>query len=96
MDVQIVAGLCPAADIVVYFATWDQKGWVDLLNEVVKGVPAGPVAVSVSWGLSEDSSDFSPAARRVIDHRLQAAALLGITVCVSAGRRRVGRPGGGR
>ncbi len=85
MDVQIVAGLCPAADIVVYFATWDQKGWVDLLNEVIKGVPAGPVAVSVSWGLSEDSADFSPAARRVIDHRLQAAALLGITVCVSAG-----------
>jgi kumamolisin len=85
MDVQIVAGLCPAADIVVYFATWDQKGWVDLLNEVIKGVPAGPIALSVSWGLSEDSSDFSPAARRVIDHRLQAAALLGITVCVSAG-----------
>ncbi len=85
MDVQIVAGLCPAADIVVYFATWDQKGWVDLLNEVVKGVPAGAVAVSVSWGLSEDSSDFSADARRVIDHRLQAAALLGITVCVSAG-----------
>ncbi|HEY1715473.1 MAG TPA: S53 family peptidase [Solirubrobacteraceae bacterium] len=85
MDVQIVAGLCPGADIVVYFATWDQKGWVDLLNEVVKGVPAGSVSVSVSWGLSEDSSDFSPAARRVIDHRLQAAALLGITVCVSAG-----------
>lgn len=85
MDVQIVAGLCPGADIIVYFATWDQKGWVDLLNEVIKGVPAGPVSVSVSWGLSEDSSDFSPAARRVIDHRLQAAALLGITVCVSAG-----------
>jgi kumamolisin len=85
MDVQIVAGLSPASDIVLYFATWDQKGWVDLLNEVIKGVPAGPVAVSVSWGLSEDSSDFSPAARRIIDHRLQAAALLGITVCVSAG-----------
>ena len=85
MDVQIIAGLCPAAQIIVYFATWDQKGWVDLLNEVIKGVPAGPVAVSVSWGLSEDSSDFSPAARRIIDHRLQAAALLGITVCVSSG-----------
>jgi len=85
MDVQIVAGLCPAADIVVYFATWDQKGWIDLLNDVVRGVPAGAVAVSVSWGLSEDSTDFSPAARRIIDHRLQAAALLGVTVCVSAG-----------
>jgi kumamolisin len=85
MDVQIVAGLCPSADIIVYFATFDQKGWVDLINEVIKGVPAGPVAVSVSWGLAEDSADFSAAARRVIDQRLQAAALLGITVCVSAG-----------
>ncbi|MGZ4169247.1 MAG: S53 family peptidase, partial [Solirubrobacteraceae bacterium] len=85
MDVQIVAGLCPGADIVVYFTTFDQKGWVDLLNEVIKGVPAGPVALSVSWGLAEDSSEFSAAARRVIDHRLQAAALLGVTVCVSSG-----------
>ena len=85
MDVQIVAGLCPGADIVVYFGSWDQKGWVDLLNEVIKGVPVGAVAVSVSWGLSEDSSDLSPAARRVIDHCLQVSALLGITVCVSAG-----------
>jgi kumamolisin len=85
MDVQIVAGLCPGADIVVYFTTFDQKGWVDLLNEIIKGEPAGAVAVSVSWGLAEDSSDFSASARRVIDHRLQAAALLGVTVCVSSG-----------
>ena len=48
--VQIVAGLCPGAGIIVYFAAFDQQGWVDLLNEIVKGVPAGPVAVSVSWG----------------------------------------------
>lgn len=85
MDVQIIAGLCPAAEIVVYFTTFDEKGWIDLLNEVVKGTPAGPVAVSVSWGLAEDSGDFSPAARTVIDQRLQAAALVGVTVCVSAG-----------
>ena len=85
MDVQIVAGLCPAAEIIVYFTQFDQKGWVDLLNEIIKGVPAAPVAVSVSWGLAEDSADFSAAARSAIDERLQAAALLGVTVCVSAG-----------
>jgi kumamolisin len=85
MDVQIVAGLCPAAEIIVYFTAFDQKGWVDLLTEIIKGVPAGPVAVSVSWGLAEDSADFSAAARTAIDQRLQAAALLGVTVCVSAG-----------
>jgi kumamolisin len=82
MDVQTPP--CPAADI-VDFTQFDQKGWVDLLNEIIKGVPAGPVAVSVSWGLAEDSQDFSPAARKAIDQRLQAAALLGITVCVSSG-----------
>ena len=82
MDVQIVAGLCPAAEISVYFATFDQKGWVDLLDRVIRDKP---VAVSVSWGSAEDSSDWSDAARLAINERLNAAALLGITICVAAG-----------
>jgi kumamolisin len=85
MDVQIIAGLCPDADIVVYFTQFDQKGWVDLVNEIIKGKPAGPVAVSVSWGLAEDSADFSAAARNAINRRLHAAAALGVTFCVSSG-----------
>jgi kumamolisin len=85
MDVQIVAGLCPAADIVVYFAQFDQKGWVDLLNEVIAGKPASAATLSVSWGLAEDSPDWSGAALQAINERLQAASLLGITVCVAAG-----------
>ncbi len=82
MDVQIVAGLCPAAEISVYFATFDQKGWVDLLDRVIRDKP---VAVSVSWGSAEDSSDWSDAARLAINERLNAAALLGITICVASG-----------
>jgi len=39
----------------------------------------------VSWGLAEDSPDWSAAARAEINNRLQAAAMLGITVCVSSG-----------
>jgi kumamolisin len=85
MDVQIVAGLCPAADIFVYFAPFTQKGWVDLLNKVISGNPAQPVTLSISWGLPEDSSDWSAAARNAINNRLQAAALQGITVCISSG-----------
>ena len=85
MDVQIVAGLCPEAEIVIYFTQFSQKGWVDLVDEVIKGDPTSPVTVSVSWGLAEDSADFSDAARSAIDERLQAAAALGVTVCVSAG-----------
>ena len=32
MDVQVVAGLCPEAEISVYFARDTQKGWVDMLH----------------------------------------------------------------
>lgn len=82
MDVQIVAGLCPAADILVYFAKDHQKGWVDLLNQAIKD---RPVALSISWGAAEDSGDWSRAALDAINERLNLAALLGITVCCASG-----------
>lgn len=82
MDVQIVAGFCPGAQISVYFSTFDQRGWVDLLNQAIKDVP---VTLSVSWGLPEDHPGWSQAALTAINERLSAAATLGITVCVSSG-----------
>jgi kumamolisin len=85
MDVQGVAGLCPAAEIFVYFTPFTQKGWVDLMDTVISGNPAKPVTLSISYGLPEDDSDWSQAARDVINDRLHAAALLGITVCIASG-----------
>jgi kumamolisin len=85
MDVQIIAALCPGANISVYFASWDQKGWIDLLDEMTSGHPANPVAVSISYGLAEESPDWSTDAINSINHRLQIAAMMGITVCVSSG-----------
>ncbi len=83
MDVEIVAGLCPGARISVLFSSFDQKGWVDLLNRVIHD---RPVVLSVSWGCAEDdASHWSPAARTAVNERLQAAAMLGITVCASSG-----------
>ncbi|MBI3768787.1 MAG: S8/S53 family peptidase [Deltaproteobacteria bacterium] len=83
MDVQIIAGLCPKAHVSVYFATFDQKGWIDLLNTVIQ---AKPVTLSISWGAPEDDpTAFSKAARTEINKRLAAAASLGITVCISSG-----------
>lgn len=82
MDIQIIAGLCAGADITVYFSTFDQQGWVDLLDKVIA---ARPVTLSVSWGLPEDDPSWSANARTAIDNRLNAARLLGITVCIAAG-----------
>jgi kumamolisin len=85
MDVQIVAGLCPQSEIFIYFAPFTQKGWVDLLNKIMTGTPAKPVALSISWGLAEDAPDWSAGALKAINERLQAVALVGITVCVASG-----------
>jgi kumamolisin len=82
LDVEIVAGLCPAADISVYYASWDQKGWIDLIERVTADQPA---VLSISYGLAEDSPDWEPAVLQAINTALQAAAMAGITVCVSTG-----------
>lgn len=82
MDIEIVAGLCSKANISVYFASFDQKGWVDLLDKVITD---RPVTLSISWGAPEDSQDWSAAARNAINQRLAAAAAQGITICISSG-----------
>jgi kumamolisin len=82
MDVEIIAALCSKASISVYYASFDEKGWVDLLDQVIA---ARPVALSVSYGLAEDSPDWSAGALKAINERLQATAMVGITVCVSSG-----------
>ncbi|OLZ73526.1 hypothetical protein AV521_05580 [Streptomyces sp. IMTB 2501] len=82
MDVQIVAGLAPAAQISVYFTTWDQKGWIDLLDQTLQDKP---VALSISYGASEDDPDWADVGIAELEKRLAAAAELGITVCVSSG-----------
>lgn len=82
MDVEIIAALCPAANISVYFAGWDQKGWVDLLEKVIA---ARPVVLSISYGLAEDSPHWAAAALQAINDTLQIAAMAGITICVCTG-----------
>jgi kumamolisin len=90
MDVELVAGLCPKADIHVYFASWTQKGWIDFLDEVTALDTAKPITVSISYGLAEESRDWSDGAMMSVNHRLQIAAMMGINICVSAGDDGIG------
>ena len=82
MDVEIIAGLCPGADIFVYFSPFDQGGWVDLLNTVIAAKPA---VVSISWGLAEDDPSWAPNAVTAINDRLNMLRLVGVTACISSG-----------
>lgn len=85
-DVEIIGGLCPKANISIYFSTFDERGWIDLLDKVIVARPV-PVALSISWGFPEDDKDdqWSDAGIIAINDRLNLARLLGITICVAAG-----------
>lgn len=82
LDVEVVAAVVPDATIKVYFATFSEQGWVDVLDRVVKDAPD---VVSISWGLAEDDADWTASGRAAIDDALKQAALVGITVCVASG-----------
>ncbi len=89
MDIEIVTALCQGAEVFVYFSSFEQKGWIDVLNQLISGQPASVHAVSISWGIwettGENSEEMSRAALEEINQRLEAAAHLGITVCAAAG-----------
>jgi len=85
MDAQIVAALCPRADIGIYFATSSEGGLINLLDAVTSGSGPVPVALSISYGLAEQDPGWSRGAKAAINERLQIAALQGITVCASSG-----------
>ena len=91
LDVDVAGALAGGAKIVAYFATFDEKGLVDLLAKVVSDSENDPSVVSISWGWDENENFnnsgviWSPAAIAHCNASFLAAAHLGITVCVSTG-----------
>ncbi|HEX2903504.1 MAG TPA: S53 family peptidase [Jatrophihabitans sp.] len=82
LDIEVVGGLAPGADIVVYFAPNTDAGFVDAVSQAAHADPA-PAAMSISWGQSEDQ--WTAQARNAFDQALTDAAALGVTVTVAAG-----------
>ena len=86
LDVEVVAGVCPAATIVVFFSTFDEGGWVDAIDTAVHDTQFPLTVLSCSWGYAEDATGgWSAGAITSINETLQSAALLGVTICVAAG-----------
>jgi kumamolisin len=90
LDIDVAGALAPDATIAVYFSTFDEKGLIDAISAVVADKTNDPSVVSISWGWDENqkfqnSILWTPAAIDHISHSFLAAALLGITVCVSTG-----------
>jgi kumamolisin len=86
LDVEVVAGVCPAANIVVYFSSFDESGWVNIIDAAVHDQQSPLSVLSISWGYAEDAPGaWTSAALNAINDSMKAAALLGVTICVAAG-----------
>lgn len=83
LDLQVAGATAPGARLVVYFAPDTERGLVEVLSTAVHDRTHRPRIVSISWGQSEKG--FSRSARSAIEHTLQEAAALGVTVVASAG-----------
>ncbi len=83
LDIDVIGAAAPGATQVVYFAPNNgDQGFVDAISEAAQATPA-PIAISISWGQSEDS--WTAQGRSAMDAAIADAAVLGITVCVASG-----------
>ena len=83
LDIDVIGAVAPGAAQVVYFAPNNgDQGFVDAISDAAQASPA-PIAISISWGQSEDS--WTAQGLSAMNSAMSDAAALGITVCVAAG-----------
>jgi kumamolisin len=82
LDIDVIGAAAPGATQLVYFAPNSDNGFVDAISEAAQATPA-PVAMSISWGQSEDA--WTAQGRSAMDAAIADAATMGVTVCVAAG-----------
>jgi kumamolisin len=83
LDIEVAGAIAPAASIAVYFAPNTDAGFLDAVTAAIHDDVRKPSVVSISWGGPE--STWTQQATSAMDQAFQAAAVMGITVCIAAG-----------
>jgi kumamolisin len=83
LDIEVAGGVAPGANIAVYFAPNTDAGFLDAITTAVHDTTNHPSVISISWGQAE--SAWTSQAIQNMDQAFQAAAAMGVTVCVAAG-----------
>jgi kumamolisin len=83
LDIEVVGAIAPQAHIVVYFAPNTDAGFLDAITTAIHDATNKPSVISISWGGPESS--WTQQSMTAFDSAFQAAAALGITVCVASG-----------
>jgi kumamolisin len=83
LDIEVAGAVAPGAHVAVYFAPNTDRGFLDAITTAIHDKRNNPSVISISWGSAE--SAWTPQAMQAFDQAFQAAAALGITICVAAG-----------
>lgn len=83
LDIEVVGAVAPGVSIAVYFAPNTDAGFFDAVTTAIHDSVRKPAVISISWGGPESS--WTAQAMSSMDQAFQAAAALGITVCVASG-----------
>jgi kumamolisin len=83
LDIEVVGAIAPQANIAVYFAPNTDAGFLDAITTAIHDTTNKPSVISISWGGPESS--WTQQSLAAFDSAFQAAAAVGITVCVASG-----------
>ena len=83
LDIEVVGAVAPQARIAVYFAPNTDAGFLDAVTTAIHDATNKPSVISISWGGPEAS--WTAQSMTAFDEAFQAAAAVGITVCVASG-----------
>ncbi|MBV8650369.1 MAG: S8/S53 family peptidase, partial [Alphaproteobacteria bacterium] len=83
LDIEVAGAVAPQATIAVYFAPNTDAGFLDAITTAIHDTTNKPSVISISWGGPE--SAWTQQAMTAFDQAFQAAAAIGITVCVASG-----------
>ena len=83
LDIEVAGAIAPGTKIVAYFAENTDAGFLNAITTAVHDSTNNPSVISISWGGPESS--WTQQAMTSMDEAFQAAAAMGVTVCVAAG-----------
>jgi kumamolisin len=83
LDIEVVGAIAPEANIAVYFAPNTDAGFLDAVTTAIHDTTNKPSIISISWGGPESS--WTQQSMTAFDSAFQAAATMGVTVCVASG-----------
>ena len=83
LDIEVAGGVAPGAKVAVYFAPNTDQGFLDAVTTAAHDATNRPSVISISWGAAE--SQWTQQAMQAMDQAFQAAATMGVAVCVASG-----------